>query len=36
MRLMMKIIKANEGQYEAVRSFYHSLTDAMKDSKYDI
>lgn len=32
----MKIEKAKENQYEAVRSFYHSLTDAMKDSPYDI
>lgn len=33
---IMKMIKANEDQYESVRSFYHSLIDAMKDSQYDI
>lgn len=32
----MEIVKANEKQYEAVRSFYHSLIDGMKNSKYDI
>ena len=32
----MRISKANKDQFEAVRSFYHSLIDAMKDSPYDI
>lgn len=32
----MEIVKASEKQYEAVRSFYHSLIDGMKDSPYDI
>ena len=32
----MKIAKANDEQYESVRSFYHSLIDAMKGSHYDI
>lgn len=31
----MKIVKAIAGQYDDVRSFYHSLIDAMKDSRYD-
>ena len=32
----MRISKANKDQFEAARSFYHSLIDAMKDSPYDI
>ena len=32
----MKIAKANDEQYQSVRSFYHSLIDAMKGSHYDI
>ena len=35
-RGIVKIVKANEDQYEAVRSFYHSLIDALKGSRYDI
>ena len=34
--LTMRIAKADEDQLEAVRSSYHSLIDAMKDSQYDI
>lgn len=32
----MDILKASKQQYEAVRTFYHSLIDGMKDSQYDI
>lgn len=32
----MKIIKARENQYEAVRAFYHSLIDGMKEFPYNI
>ena len=32
----MNIVVAKENQYEAVRNFYHSLIDNMKDSPYDI
>ena len=32
----MNIITAKENQYEAIKSFYHSLIDGMKDSPYDI
>lgn len=35
-RGIVQIVKANEDQYEAVRSFYHSLIDALKGSRYDI
>lgn len=35
-RLRMNIIKAKTNQYEAVRSFYHSLIDGMKGSPYAI
>ena len=31
-RGIVQIVKANEDQYEAVRSFYHSLIDALKGS----
>jgi ribosomal protein S18 acetylase RimI-like enzyme len=32
----MNIVKANGNQYDAVRSFYHSLIDGMQSSPYDI
>ena len=32
----MDILAASNNQYEAVRGFYHSLIDGMKDCKYDI
>lgn len=32
----MKIVNATDGQYDAVRSFYHSLIDGMQNSPYDI
>ena len=32
----MNIVKATENQYDAVRSFYHSLIDGMQESPYDI
>jgi len=32
----LNIYPANENQFEMVRKFYHSLTDAMKDSQFKI
>ncbi|MCR5481442.1 MAG: GNAT family N-acetyltransferase [Clostridia bacterium] len=32
----MKIIKAAEEQYTAVRAFYHSIIDALKGDPYDL
>lgn len=34
--MSMNIVKANKNQYDAVRSFYHSLIDGMQESPYDI
>lgn len=34
--ISMDIVKANGNQYEAVRSFYHSLIDGTQGSPYDI
>ena len=32
----LKIEKAVESQYPAVREFYHAMIDAMKGSSYDL